>query len=272
MGILTQKAVLVSLNLGGWNARKYNDDASSVVHSHFHASKDSGRFNSVLIDVRADAWVRITKARSALRDYHYTYTLPWYAKGMQILPVAIYLEFNSNLLKLIEEYVDAANDFTENHYLTLKADAKRKRNGLYHEEDYPTKSDLRRRFYADVRYLPVPDAGHVVVDLQNEEVARIKADTEAMVQQAVDEAQAALWVRLYEPVKSMAEALVDPKRRFHDTLISNVRDIVKMVEPMNLTNDPKLAAIAAEVKKALTRASPDTLRDDPDKRAESAKR
>lgn len=272
MSVLSTKAVLAALNVGGWEARKRDDKASSVVHEHFHASRDSGNFNKTLIDVKANAWVRITKARTELREFHYTHTLPWVHKGAQLLPAATYLDYNSSLLKLIAEYEEAADDFIENHYLDLKADAKRKRNGLYNESDYPSQAELGRKFYAEVRYLPVPDAGHVVVDLTNAEVARIKADTEAMVQQAVDEAQAALWVRLYEPVKSMAEALVDPKRRFHDTLVSNVKDIVKLVEPMNLTNDPRLSSIAADVKKFLTKASADTLRTDTDKREESARK
>lgn len=272
MSILSQKAVLAALNVGGWNARKYDGNATAVVHEHFHAEKDSGNYNKALIDVKAQAWVRITKARTALRDFHYAHTLPWVHKGAQLLPAATYLDYNSKLLKLISEYEEATEDFIEHHYVDLKAQAKKKRNGLYSEADYPAKGDLRRRFYASVSYLPVPDAGHVIVDLQNAEVARIKRDTEAMIAQAVEQAQAELWVRLYEPVKNMAEALVDPTRRFHDTLVSNVKDIVKLVQPMNLTGDAKLAAIADEVKKALTRASADTLRTDPDKRSESAKK
>ena len=270
MSILSQKAVLAALNVGGWNARKRNDEASSVVHNHFHADKDSGNFNQVLIDVKDPSWVRITKARTALREYHYAHTLPWQAKGAQLLVTAMYLDFNSDIRKLIEEYMDATNDFIVNHYDQLKADAKKKRNGLYHEGDYPSLQDLRRKFYAEVRFFPVPDAGHVIVDLQNAEVDRIKADTEAMIEQAVAEAQAAVWSRLYEPVAAMAAALVDPDKRFHDTLVSNVKDIVKMAPAMNLNNDPNLTAMVAEVKR-LTKTGAETLRTDPERRAVQAK-
>lgn len=270
MSILSTKAVLAALNVGGWNARKRDDAASNVVHEHYHATKDSGNFNKTLIDVKDESWVRITKARTALREYHYAHTLPWAAKGSQLLVAAMYLEFNSDIRKLIEEYDNAAMEFVRSNYERLKLDAKKKRNGLYHEADYPSAAELARKFYAEVRFLPVPDAGHVIVDLQNAEVDRIKADTEAMIEQAVAEAQAAVWSRLYEPVAAMAAALVNPDKRFHDTLVSNVKDIVKMAPAMNLNNDPNLTAMVAEVKR-LTKTGAETLRTDPERRAVQAK-
>ena len=272
MSILTKKAVLAALNVGGWDARKRDDKASAVVHKHFHATKDSGNFNKTLIDVKDEDWLRIVAARSALRDYHYSHTLPWVHKGCQILAAATYLDYQNGVGKLIEEYLNAAERFIEDSYETLKDQAKQQRNGLYNEADYPSKGELHRKFYAEVSFLPVPDSGHVIVDLQNSEVERIKRDTETMIEQAVEQAQAALWVRLHEPVKAMADALADPKRRFHDSLVGNVKDIVKMVQPMNLTNDPKLTEMAKEVEKSLTKASADMLRDDVDKRSEVARK
>lgn len=272
MNILSKKAVLASLNVGGWNARKRDDKASEVVHKHYKADKDSGNYNKCLIDVKDEDWKRIIAARSDLRDYHYKMTVGWVNKGAQLLASAMYLEYNSGTSKRIKAYLGAAERFIDRKYEALKAEAKKKRNGLYRESEYPTAGELRRKFYAEVVFLPVPDSGHVIVDLQNKEVARIKADTEAMVDQAVQQATAELWHRLYAPVKHMAEALVDPKQRFHDTLISNVQDIVRIAEPMNLAGDANLTAMVEEVKKHLTKAKPDTLREDMTKRAENARK
>jgi hypothetical protein len=174
--------------------------------------------------------------------------------------------------KLIAAYLDAAKHFVSNRYATLKAQAKKKRNGLYVEADYPSEAELERKFYAEVVFLPVPDAGHIVVDLHNAEIARIQRDTEQMVAQAVEEAQREVWVRLYEPVKNMAAALAVPDRRFNDTLVGNVREIVDLAPKLNLTSDPRVAEIVAEVKKHLVKASAETLRSDPDKRSENAKK
>jgi hypothetical protein len=271
MNILSKKAVLVVLSVGGWNARRYDERAADVIHDHFHASRDAGKYTKHLIDTRDPVWTAITKARSELRDYHYAHTLPWVHKGAHLLPTAKYLDYNSEIARLRQAYLDAAEEFLAS-YERLKAHARKTRNGLYREEDYPTKAELRRKFYAEVSYMPVPDSGHVVVDLTNAEVERIKRDTEAMVEQAVAQAQAEVWARLMEPVRHMAEALADPERRFHDSLVENVRAIVKLAPSLNLTGDRKLDEMIAEVKKHLTKASPDTLRNDPDKRAENAKK
>ena len=272
MSVLTKKAVLAALNVGGWEPRKKDDDAANIVHKHFHAEKDSGNYNKVLIDVKDESWVRITKARSALRDYHYTHTVGWIHKGAQLLPAAMYLDYNGDIIKLIREYTNAAEAFIAHSYDDLKKDAKIKRNGLYRESDYPSKAELVRKFYAEVKYLPVPDAGHVVVDLVNDEVKRIQRDTESMIEAAVEQSRREVWERLYEPVRNMAAALVEPDKRFHDTLVSNVRDMVKMAPSMNLADDKKLDAMVEEVKKNLTKASADSLRNNPDKRAEQAKK
>ena len=272
MSILSKKAVLVVLNVGGWNARKRDDEASSVVHSHYHATADSGNFNATLIDVKDEHWVAITRARTVLREYHYEHTLPWTMKGAQLLPAAAYLDYQEGTRIRINAYRKASTAFVNGAYSELKADAKRKRNGLYREENYPTVAELERKFYADIAFLPVPDKGHVVVDLQNKEVERIQRDTEMMIAQAVEQAQLELWRRLYEPVAKMAASLNDPTTRFHDTLVSNVRDIVALAPSMNLAEDEKLSALVSEVKKQLTKASPDTLRTDPDVRVEQAKK
>jgi hypothetical protein len=276
MSILTKKAVLVSLSVSGWNARKRDERGSAAVHEKFSAEKDSGNYNKCLFDVKDKAWVRIVQAKTALDTYHYTHTLPWVHKGPQILLASMYLDYNAGIEPLLQERQDAAHDFIlGGHYERLKEQAKyddkSKRGrlgGLYRESDYPDAGELMHKFRSSVHFMPVPDSGHLAVDLQNSEVKRIKADTDAMIEEAVAKAQREVWDRLFEPVNNMAVALSDPDKRFQDSLVSNVKDIVKLTTPMNLTGDPKLTAMVEEVKKNLTKASPDRLRDDEHLRAE----
>lgn len=271
--ILTEKAVLAALNVGGWEPRKRDDKASAVVHKHYKAEADSGNYNKALFNLKDEAWTRIVKARSALRDYHYAMTTGWIHKGAQLLACAMYLDYNAGVVKLIRDYYDAAQDFIAHHYDRLKAEAKRTRNGLYHEEDYPSKAELERKFYAEVSFLPVPDAGHVVVDLVSEGSERIRADTERQVREALDASQAEVWMRLYEPVAKMAAVLADPEKNgFHDTLVTNVREIAERARGMNLAGDKRLDGVIRSIQHDLTKASAQTLKDNPDVRSENARK
>jgi Zn finger protein HypA/HybF involved in hydrogenase expression len=57
--------------------------------------------------------------------------------------------------------------------------------------------------------------------------------------------------------------------KFHDTLVSNVQDMIALVPKLNLTNDPEITRISVEMS-ALTKVSPDTLRSSVEVRAATA--
>ncbi len=47
---------------------------------------------------------------------------------------------------------------------------------------------------------------------------------------------------------------------FRDTLVENVRAIVQLAPALNLMDDPKIAAICADIERSLTAHHPDELR------------
>src|SRR5262245_61701716 len=89
---LARKAVLVSLNVSMWGARKYDRKVTKEVNRSRHASDDAGRYNKLLIEKGrlAPVLAVVTEAR----DLFYKYTRPW-AKGVGILPNVSYAEFSN---------------------------------------------------------------------------------------------------------------------------------------------------------------------------------
>jgi hypothetical protein len=268
---ISSKALLVALSINLWTARRVDQKATSTVAERHKVDRGMGRYNKCLINVEADSFKTVTRLGTEAREWHYAHTLPWAHKGSQMLPVAQYLEYADTMRAYREKFESAVEHFIS-EYPDLKAEAKRKLNGLFREDDYPSTRDLKRKYGFDYSFLPVPDAGHVVVDLHNAEVRRIQADTRKLVDDAVAGAMQAAYERLYEPVQNMASALADPERRFHDTLISNVKEVVDILPKLNLTGDVRLEELCAEVRKGLTKFGPQTLRDDDEKRKATAKR
>jgi hypothetical protein len=271
MSNIQEKAMLVSLSVRTWSARRYDDKASETVAEHHHSKKDMGRYNKCLIDVGHLAFKEPVKAAGLLRDFHYTHTLPWVQKGACLLPVAEHLEYASNVTRLGRDLMEAVDRLAK-AYPKLKEQARKQLNGLYVESEYPTVEEMRAKFGFEVVYLPVPRADDFRVNLSEKEVRRIKQQITAQVEKATADAMKELWTRLHDVASKMAAALSDPERRFHNTLVTNVQELVEVLPRLNLTDDKELANMTEQVRKQLTRHDADTLRDNPNTREATAKR
>jgi len=61
----------------------------------------------------------------------------------------------------------------------------------------------------------------------------------------------------------------EQKKVFRDTLVSNVIDIVELLEVCNVTNDSRMASLKNKLDDALRGVTPDALREDEYLRAET---
>jgi hypothetical protein len=265
---LTNKAMLVRLSISQWTAKKYDKKVSKEVAAQYGTAQDRGRYNKVLV-AKAEL-ERISKAAGAARTFHYQQTLPWSDDGARILPSANYLHYTQEMRELHSEFEKAVSTFIDN-YPSLVADARWQLNGLFNQEDYPPEHRIGRKFAIAVTVDPLPAAADFRVDLQGDEVARIKADIEARSKQATTAAMADLWTRLHDVVSKMAERLGTKDAIFRDSLVENVNELVDLLPRLNLTGDARLDAMRQEVVHKLTRYDAQTLRDSTVARTETAR-
>lgn len=268
---IAEKAMLTALSINLWTARRIDDKATKTVMERHKVGREMGRYNKALIRTDADVFANVQKLATEAREWHYAHTLPWVHKGAQLLPAAEYLEYAGTMRGYGVKFDAAVQEFIS-AYPALKAEAKKNLNGLFREDEYPSVKDLGRKYGFGFTFLPVPDADDFRVDVGKADEARIKAGITAQLQQATEQAMRDLWTRLHEPVRNMAAALQDPERRFHDTLVENLKEVVEVLPRLNLTGDEDLDAMVAEVKKSLTKFGPQALREDDEKRKATAKR
>lgn len=264
---LSNKAMLVSLNISSWTARRYDRKVTKKVEDEFNA-KDSGRFNKILISL--DKIKGIQKVASEARDYHYEQTLPWGDNGTRILPSANYMTYTAHVRELKAKFELEVSAFL-NVYPTLKEDAKVRLNGMYKAEDYPSVETIADKYSFRVSVLPLPDAEDFRVDLQEDETGKIQREIESRVAEAQANAMKDLWNRLHEKVSRMADKLSDKNSIFRDTLIQNTIDLCNILPRLNITNDPKLEEMRREVENKLCGYAPQELRDNEHDRAMAAK-
>ncbi len=263
---LTDRALLVQLNVSQWTARKYDKRASKEVTTAHGAASAAGRFNKSLLPMN-DKLENIYRKTTLIRTKYYESTLPWGIDGTRMLPTANYLSFMTDFRKEKGEWEQLVQEFLD-EYGQMKLDAQRTLGSLYDPDDYPTALELRYKFNMDMAVFPVPSADFRVA-IGSEELKRIQQDVERRVKEAELAALKDVWNRLYERVKHIAEKLADPKAIFRDSMIETAKEICALLPRLNFADDPNLEAMRQQVEASLIKP-PEALRNDPALRRDTA--
>jgi hypothetical protein len=260
---LQDSAMLVTLTVSQWTARKHDKTVSNEVDKA-HAAKDAGRYNKLLISKEAlDPMEKIT---GAARAYLYKMTHAWGDNGERLLPAALFFEFSQTMQQYRNEFDARVRDFVAS-YPQLVQDARVRLGTLYDPKDYPT--DIRSKFsFPPVAVSPVPSANDFRVNLNAEYVDSIKAELTERMEARQRDSLRQCWGRVREVVTKMTERLGNEKSPLYDSLITNARELIALLPALNLTNDAELNAIAAELQSILVPI--DRLRQDKRLRADTA--
>lgn len=256
---LSEKAVLVSLSVSTWTARKLDKRVSSEVAANHAARQDAGRYNKLL--VAEDAIRRVQQAARQARDTHYKLTLPWLDNGQRILTNRAYMDYMAQMREERGNFERAVSDFLS-QYPQLVVAAQQRLGTMYRAEDYPDAGEIAGKFGMEFNVTPVPDSRDFRVALSDTEAERIRTDLEERVQQATSAAARDAWDRLHEVIGNVVERLSDPKAIFRDSLIGNVAELVNILPMLNLNDDPELERLRREAERKIVSLDPADLRQD----------
>jgi hypothetical protein len=271
---LSRKAVLVSVNISQWSARKLDRKVTDRVNREHGAAKDAGRYNKLLI--AAEHLSEMQSLVSQARSLHYSMTRPWADEGPRILPNALFNKFSDQFRTLKRDFNDAADRFAA-AYPSFVEDRRQALNGLFDPADYPSADEIRGKFKLDLTVLPLPDAEDFRSELDADTVAEIKRELAETSAKVIDAAMQHTVTQIIETVGHMAEKLkaykvgADGRNVFRDSLVGNVRDLAELLPAFNLTNDPRLTALTSRIQTELCTEDPDSLRKNDQARASVAK-
>ena len=265
---LSEKAMLVSLNISQWTARKKDVSVTREVAAQYGADEKAGTYSKALI--AKEHLEAIAKAATDARSYHYKMTLPWMDNGARILPSAHFDQYSQEMRNYRSEFEARVNRFLDN-YPQFVDQARYSLNGLFKEEDYPDLGKMYGKFKFETDILPLPDASDFRVQIQADDLAAIKRSTQARLEAAQAQANRDIYARLAEYVGRMAERLSGEKNVFRDTLVENLQELVDLIPGLNITGDAKIEELRQEVAEKLTKHSPQMLREHKPARRETAK-
>lgn len=259
MTTLSERALLVALNVSQWNGKKLDKRETADVVTRHGAVKNAARVNKDLLP-NANSLQAIHKKTGDIRTFVYKRSAPW-AEGMQIMQSAGYLNFMQEFRQLKFEWECLVDKFVQ-EYPSLKAQARYSLGSLYNEDDYPAEDTMGDRFKLDVRFMPVPNAADWRVDLGDEQINDLKASVEAQVKAGQDAAMRAVFERIYDVASKAHARLADPKAIFRDSLVENAVELCDLLPTLNITGDKRVDALRKVLASSLGKHNPVTLRKD----------
>lgn len=241
--MIQTRSMLIDLSISRWTAIKHDRKVSAEV-DQTHAAKQGGRYNKYLIDKTHLA--EIDRIANELRKYHYSRTLPWTDKGHRALPSELFFEYQQELQHYKQQFFSAVSDFVR-IYPQLMQDARQRLGTMYRPEDYPQPSELFAMFNITIDIAPVPDANDFRVDVAEE----AKAEIRQQITKAVAERQAKMvkdcWARMREVVGRIADQCSKEKPVIRDSLMDNARELVSVLDALNITDDPAITAARNDI-------------------------
>lgn len=273
-----EKAMLADLTIKGWSGRAQDDAAAAFTAQHYQANAEWTKFSKRLVN--KEAMKAVKKAEAAARAKHKELTLPWHENGQRILPAGAFHDYQIAMGGFRDDHEAAVDAFLA-EFAKLKEEARKELGGLYSESDYPTEAELQAKFLFDTELTSLDTTGDFRVSMSDAEMKSLQAQITKRTEARLGAAMADVYQRLHQVVSHMADRLKAYKPKvddgkvenpFRDATLNNVRDIVDLMPKLNVTGDPELDKLAAEVRQNLLEADAATLRGDDSKRAAVAKK
>ena len=265
---LSKSGMLVKLTRNSWYGFSRDRAATEAAKQATGATAvDAGTFNKRLLPKEALKQVRNIENRIYAK--HCELTVPWYFNGVDFLPSKLYFQYTEAMRALKDEYAAAISILVQ-QYPIYKANRAKELGSMFDPENYPPPDILRNSFNIDIRFMPVPDAGDFRIDLEQEELDKLRAELSKDLTSAQQQAMREIWKRVVQTLDHMYERLNDPERVFRDSLIDNALQLSELLPNFNVTSDPRLDSLAKVLQTDVCRYSADTLRTTPEIRSDVA--
>lgn len=265
---LSSRALLATISISCWQARKLDKAETSAVESRHGTSTRAARVSKSLLPNCATLEA-LQKKSAEIRMFYYRSTLPWGHDGVGILKTDGYLAFVSSYTALKAEFDRLVTAFIADYPAQI-ATAQNSLNTLFDISDYPAPDELAKKFAVELQFLPVPEASDWRVELGDEHMEHLRDSITAEVAKAQGAAMSSAWRRLHDVVAHAVDKLSAPDAVFRNSMVENAQQLCRLLPSLNIANDPTLDKMAKAVEKALCSHNPSTLRKDSGVRATAA--
>ena len=270
---IANSAVLVRLNISVWGASKRNKELENELAVRKKADPKAMRTYDNLM-VGSTGHKDIQKHAAQSRLWHNTMTLPWDERGYRLCPTSLFLDYKSQH-NLKQATFKSMLDTFRVKYWSYRETAKDYRGDIFNEDDYPPVEEVMGKFAWNFVVAPVPESGHLCIDLPAQEMEELRQSCDAEVERKVAEAAKENSKRLLKELQAISVKCTDTeadsddeKKRWHDTFVTNPLELCRMLKHMNLTNDPQIEEARQRLEDIMTGRTKEMFKDSPALRQE----
>ena len=280
---ISSSAMLVDIGISVWTGRKLDKQVSAEIDQAKSTKTKAGNYHKNLL-AGSEKLAEIGKIASAVRNWHYTQTSPWSDAGSRLLPATLFMDYKLKLSEYEKMFTDAVDKFLA-EYDQLVNQSAFTLGALFNRDDYPSVDNIRRKFAFTYMFSPVPESGDFRVDVGNQGMAELRTNFESAINTRIKTAIEDMRTQLIDQLSHMSEKLSDldePRtlkdgtivttQIFRDSLVENAVELVKNLKHLNITQDPDVETMRAELESAIKNIDAQTLRDSDEARRKTKAR
>lgn len=269
--------MLADVSISVWGGTKSDPDLLEEIKRNHGAVGDVGRVLKNLLAGHDDRRKAATSAHNAIRQYHYETTLAWVSDphairhtGPRLLTYPLLHPYLLKMGELRRAALEAKADFVE-HYEDDAAAARANLGSMASRIEYPSKEQVEAAFHLFFEIDPIPDSAQFR-GLPKEALADLVAQHDAKREHQIEGAVKAAWAECRARVEYLAGRLTAKNDEgkdatFRDSTVENVKELLTLLPGWNITDNPQVGEIVADIRDMLGGVSANSLRRDEGLRA-----
>ena len=214
-----------------------------------------------IIDVRHEAFRRLTSIRTRIVNYWRGLTLPYVEAGVRLIKQADIEAFVHTLEDFRDEMTEAEAELNA-VYTEIKADARRRLGRLYNPSDYPP--EVRGLFHVEWDFPAVEPPSYLMrlsPEIYEQEQQRVAQRFEEAVRLA-EQGFIGEFARLVSHLTERLAKGEDGERRiFRDSMLTNLTEFFERFKHLNLRSSQDLDQLAEQAQQLVQGVTPQELRD-----------
>lgn len=251
MSEVQKRNMLFSVTIKQWSGRVTDKKETQKVTNDNGARPDAVKVNKKL--VFSNTMKALTHCASEARVYFYEHTAAWSDDGRRICSATNFLEITNKLNEYKDEFFKLVS-VLKTEYPDLVEQAKNDLGTLFNQDDYP--DSIEQNFSFDVRVEPIPNVDDIRISVSEEERERIKETLTKQIEASMQNAKHDVINRVLDVVKRITDTLpkynpaatsLKDKGVFRDTIVTNVDELSKSLDGLNIDDDPTIADIKSKL-------------------------
>ena len=214
-----------------------------------------------LVDVRHEAFRKLTSLRTRAVNYWRGLSLPYTEPGVRLIRQSDIEAFVHTLEGFRDELTRAEADLNA-VYAEIQADARRRLGRLYSPSDYPP--EVRGLFNVDWDFPSVEPPSYLMrlnPDLYQQEQDRVARRFEEAVQLA-EQAFLAEFSKLVSHLTERLDSGADGERKvFRDSAVTNLVEFFERFRTLNVRSSAQLDELVEQAQRVVQGVGPQELRD-----------